>query len=138
MASTTTFPPTTTSSTSVNTGLLWLGRFISAIPVVMMGMSGIMKLSHNPKMVEMWSQFGYSEGLIMPIAIVEILCVSFYVIPQTAVLGAILIGGFMGGAVATHLRIGQPIVVPVVIGICAWAGLYLRDRRLRSVLPLET
>jgi hypothetical protein len=118
--------------------MLWLGRIISAIPVVMMGMSSIMKFSHNPKMVEMWAQFGYSDTLITPIATVEILCVLFYLIPQTVVFGAILITGFMGGAVATHLRIGQPIAVPVVLGICAWAGLYLRDRRLRGMLPVGT
>lgn len=118
---------------------LWIGRMISALPVIAMGMSGIVKLTHNPQIVQDFTgKFGYNEGALSPIGIVEVICVVFYAIPQTAVLGAVLITGYLGGAVATHLRISDPsFIAPLVLGILAWAGLYLRERRLSDLLPLR-
>ncbi|MET0595276.1 MAG: DoxX family protein [Polyangiaceae bacterium] len=117
----------------------WSGRVVSALPALMMLVSGAMKLSHAPPMVEMWtSKFGWSEAALTPIAILEVIVALVYLIPSTAVLGAILVTGYLGAAYATHLRIGEGnAVIPIVLGVFAWAGLYLRDPRVRALLPLR-
>jgi hypothetical protein len=106
----------------------------------MMLMSGAMKLTRQPQVLEVWhGRFGYLDRTLLPIALVELACAVLYVIPRTAVLGAVLVTGYLGGAVATHVRVGDPsFVMPLVLGVLAWAGLYLRDARVRSLLPLRT
>jgi hypothetical protein len=116
---------------------LWTGRVLSALPVLAMGFSGSMKLAHSAKFVEAWTGvFGYPEGAAMPIGIVEIACALLYLIPKTRVLGAILVTGYLGGAVATHVRVGQAFVAPLLLGIIAWGGLYLRDGRVSELIPV--
>jgi hypothetical protein len=84
-------------------------------------------------------QFGYPGRLLLPICIVEIACAIVYAIPRTSVLGAILLTGYLGGATATHVRIGDPLFfVPVILGVFVWGGLYLRDDRLRALIPLRS
>jgi hypothetical protein len=119
--------------------ILWTGRVLSALPAIMMGLSASMKLAHAPQFVEVWvSKLGWQEGSLTGIGLLELACVIVYLIPRTAVLGAILMGGYLGGAVATHLRIGDPgFGTPLVLGILAWAGLFLREERLRALLPLR-
>lgn len=119
--------------------MIWTGRVLSALPVAMLLFSASMKLSHAPQFVDAWvNKFGFSEGSLTGIGLLEIACAVVYVVPRTAVLGAILLAGYLGGAVATHVRIGDPgFVTPLVLGIMAWAGLYLRDERVRSLLPLR-
>ena len=86
----------------------------------------------------MTAQFGYPSGLIVPIGVVELACVVLYVIPRTAVLGAVLLTGYLGGAIATHVRLSDPSFAgPLIFGIMVWAGLYLREPRLRALLPLR-
>jgi len=117
---------------------LWGGRVVSAVPVLFMGFSAIMKLSHAPQMVSFWvSRFGWPERLMTPIALVEIACIVLYVIPRTAVLGAIVVSSFLAAAFASHLRIGDPAggTVPLLLAVLAWLGLYLRDERLHVLLP---
>jgi hypothetical protein len=80
-------------------------------------------------------KFGYPETLLTPIGIIEVLCVLLYAIPRTSVLGAILLTGYMGGAVATHVRIGDMFVPPLMIGVFVWLGLFLRDAGIRALLP---
>jgi uncharacterized membrane protein YphA (DoxX/SURF4 family) len=119
---------------------LWLGRILSALPVLMMGFSGAMKLSHAPQMVEGWvNKFGWPENLMTPIGLLELACAIVFVIPRTAVLGAILVASYLGAAFATHLRIGDggSGVVPILLAVFAWLGLYLRDERLRVLVPLR-
>jgi len=118
---------------------IWLGRILSAAPVLVMALSAVMKLSRNPAVVASWgTTFGYPEGTLLPIGVVELACAVLYVIPRTAVLGAILVTGYLGGATATHVRVGEAaFVAPVVFGILAWGGLFLRDPRLRALLPLR-
>jgi hypothetical protein len=126
------------SSGNVSKVALWTGRVISALPVLALVMSAVMKLSHSKGVVEGFAKFGYPERLLTPIGIVELSCALLYVIPQTAVLGAILVTGYLGGATATHARLGDPMfVMPVVVGILAWVGLLLRERRLRPLLPFR-
>jgi hypothetical protein len=117
--------------------MLWTGRVLSAIPVLLMIMSGVMKLSHSPAVVQGFGEAGIVEGLITPIGLIELACVVIYLVPPTAVLGAILMAGYLGGAVLTHLRAGQvpQALAPFIVGVLAWAGLWLRDARLRALLP---
>ena len=117
---------------------LWLGRVLSALPVLLMLFSASMKFSHAPAVVEAFgSKLGYPEGSLLPIAVLELFCIVTYVVPQTAVLGAILLTGYLGGAIATHVRVGDPFAVIILAGVFVWAGLYLRDERLRALLPLR-
>jgi hypothetical protein len=120
-------------------GKLWTGRVLSAIPVLMMVASGSMKLSHAPMFIEQWTtKFGFSESAATGVGILELACAVLYALPPTSVFGAILISAFFGGATATHVRIGDPAFVgPVVLGILAWLGLYLREPRLHSLVPLR-
>jgi hypothetical protein len=116
---------------------LWIGRVLSALPVLAMAASSAMKLSHQPKFVETWvGHFGYPESAATGIGIVELLCVAIYVFPRTRVLGAILVTGYLGGAIATHVRVGDAFVLPLLLGIAAWAGLFLRDPHIEELLPV--
>jgi DoxX-like family len=119
--------------------VLWTGRVLSALPVLLMVFSASIKLMHSPQVVEQFvGKFGYPESSLTGIGLVEIACAVVYAIPRTAVLGAVLLAGYLGGAVATHVRIGDPsFVMPLLLGILAWAGLYLRDERLHALLPLR-
>lgn len=117
----------------------WSGRIVSALPALMMLASAAMKLSHAAPMAEMWtSKFGWSEAALTPIGILEVIVALLYLVPSTAVFGAILVTGYLGAAYATHLRVGEgTAVIPIVLGVLAWAGLYLRDPRVRALLPLR-
>jgi hypothetical protein len=134
-----TLPPTLGGGNRSAPGWMrWAGLALSAAPALMLLGSAVMKLIHNRMIVEkLQQQFGYSESLLTPIGIVELLCVVVYLIPRTSVLGAILMTGYFGGAVATHVRVSDPFVVPLALGVFAWGGLFLRDARLRELLPLK-
>ncbi len=119
-------------------GMLWGGRVLSTLPCLMLAMSAFMKLSQNQQAVEGFTKAGYSSGALMTIGIVEVLCTILYIVPQTAVLGAILLVGYLGGAVNHHVRMGEPFFAPVLLGICLWLGLWLRDARLRALVPLRS
>jgi len=104
-------------------------------------MDGVMKLFKPAPVVEGTISLGYRESTIVPIGLVLVACTLLFVIPRTAVLGAILLTGYLGGAVATHVRVGAPLfshtLFPVYIGVLVWAGLWLRDGRVRALLPLR-
>ena len=120
-------------------GRLWAGRILSAIPVLMMLFAGIMKLIKPPSMVQGLAQYGYPESLVVIIGILEVACTVVYLIPRTSVLGAILVTAFLGGATATNVRVKDPsFVLPVIFGVLAWAGLFLREERLRALIPLRS
>lgn len=102
-----------------------------------LGMSAIMKLTHNPQAVEGFTKmFGFQESALTPIGVVELLVVSLYAIPKTRVLGAILCTSYLGGAVATHVRVGDAFIAPMVLGVLVWGGVFLQDARVRKLLPL--
>ena len=125
-------------SASPSRGALWTGRILSALPVIMMALSAAMKLVRNPQVIQGMTRFGYPEGLIVPIGILEISCVIVYLIPQTAVLGAILIAAYLGGATATMARLGDPgFFMPALLGVAAWLGLWLREPRLHALTPIR-
>ena len=128
-----------TQTAPVSKKKLWAGRIISALPVLLLLFSGVMKLMKPAPLVQGFAQFGYPESLILKIGILEIFCTVVYMIPRTSVLGAILMTGYLGGATATNVRVGDPSsFIPVLVGVLVWAGLYLRDDRLRALIPLRS
>lgn len=121
--------------------LVWAGRVISALPALFVSMDAVMKLFKPPFVVKATVQLGYPEDVIRGLGIVLLVCTFLYLLPRTAVLGAILLTGYLGGAVASHVRAGQGPAVylfPIVFGIFIWGGLLLRDRKLRSHLPIRS
>jgi DoxX-like protein len=129
-----------TRSSSVSNKQLWVGRTMSAMPALFLLVDGAMKLVKPEVVIKATVELGYAESVIVPLGIVLLTCTILYLVPQTAVLGAILLTGYLGGAVATHVRAGQglfEIVFPVVFGALLWGGLVLRDERLRELLPLR-
>lgn len=129
---------TAAQAVSVSKKKLWAGRIISAVPVLMLLFSAGMKLVKPPAVIEGMARLGYPEHLALPIGILELAVTVLYVIPRTSVLGAILIAAYLGGATATHVRLGEPFVVPVILGVLAWIGLYLREERLKPLVPLRS
>lgn len=124
----------------VSKGKLWAGRIISVLPALFLLLDAIGKLVKPKQVVDATVQLGYNENVIVPLGIVLLICTVLYLIPRTAVLGAILLTGYLGGAVATHVRTGESlfsIVFPVIFGILLWLGLYLRDPWLGKLVPIH-
>jgi hypothetical protein len=120
---------------------VWAGRIVSWLPALFLLVDGVAKLFKPAPVVEGTVKLGYSESVIIPLGIVLIACTILYLIPRTAVLGAILLTGYLGGAVATHVRAGDGafgVIFAVTFGVLLWLGLYLRDQRLRALLPLSS
>ena len=118
---------------------IWTGRIISTLPVLALLFSATMKLMKPPGIVDGFKHFGYPEELIRVLGIVELSCAVIYIIPRTSVLGAILMTGYLGGAVATHARVEDPhFIMPFLVGVLVWLGLLLREPRLRALLPLRS
>ena len=117
---------------------IWIGRAISTLPVLLLLFSASMKLTKNADYIKNMVAAGIPETLVPTLLILQLLSTILYVIPQTAYIGAILITGYMGGAIFTHLRIGDPVVLQTVLPILAWLGLYLRDERLKRLIPINT
>ncbi len=117
---------------------LWTGYVFSALPVLFMTMSSAMKLSHAPMVIQGMAKIGMSVGVVTIIGIVELLCVVIYLVPVTAVLGAVLVTGYLGGAIMVHVSAGEAkFITPLLLGMMAWGGLYMRDERIRALLPLR-
>jgi len=130
----------TTQTVPVSKKRLWAGRIIGALPALFLLVDGAMKLVKPEVVVKTTVQLGYAETVILPLGVVLLTCTILYLIPQTAVLGAILLTGYLGGAVATQVRAGQgpfEILFPVVLGVLLWGGLVLSDDRLRTLIPLR-
>jgi DoxX-like family len=119
----------------------WAGRIISAVPVLFLVFDGAMKLMNAVPVVEAQNQLGIPQNLTLSIGILELACVLVYAIPGSSILGAILLTGYLGGATAIQLRVGNPLfthlLFPAYVGAFLWGGLYLRDERLRQVLTLR-
>ncbi len=117
---------------------LWTGRVMTVLPAFFVLLGSVMKLMRLPGVHEGFARAGLSDTLILPVGIIELVCVVTYLVPSTAVLGAILMTGLLGGATVTTLRIGDPTYpLPVVLGMLAWGGLFMRDPRLRALIPLR-
>ncbi len=119
--------------------MLWTGRVISALPALTLLFAGGMKLMKSAAVLQGFAQYGYPDRLIVVIGTLEIACAVVYLIPRLSVLGAILMTAFLGGATVSNVRIGNPAwAVTVILGILVWVGLYLRDARVRSLIPLRS
>ena len=128
-----------TETVPVSNVARWAGYIMSTLPVLLFLMGAVMSILQPPSVVEGTVQAGYPAHLVLPLGIVELVCAIIYVIPRTSVLGAILLTGYLGGAVATHVRIGEmTFFVPIIVGILVWGGLFLRDPRIRALIPLRT
>lgn len=120
---------------------VWAGRIVSWFPALFLLVDGAAKLFRPAPVIEGTLKLGYSESVIIPLGIVLVVCTVLYLIPATAVLGAILLTGYLGGAIATHVRTADGafgIVFAGTIGVLLWFRLYLRDARLRALLPLRS
>jgi uncharacterized membrane protein YphA (DoxX/SURF4 family) len=128
-----------TQTAPVSTKRLWTGRIISALPVLLLLFSGVMKLLKLPAVLQGFAGYGYPESLIVVIGFLEITCTVVYVIPRTSILGAILLTGYLGGATATNVRVGNPaFIMTGILGVLAWLGLFLRDDQVRALIPLRS
>ncbi|MCI0358995.1 MAG: DoxX family protein [Planctomycetaceae bacterium] len=117
--------------------MYWTGWGISGLVSLGLAVSAAFKFIHLPEVTKEFARLGYADNLAFGLGIVEIGCTILYLIPQTSVLGAILLTGYLGGATATHVRIGDPFIPPIIFGILVWVGIFLRDPRLRVLLPLR-
>jgi len=121
---------------------VWTGRIISALVVLFLLFDSAIKLMKLPPAVEGTARLGYPVTLVLPIGLVLLICVVIYVIPSTSVVGAILLTGYLGGAVASNVRIGNTlfgyVLFPVYVAVLLWTGLLLRDDRLRELVPLRS
>jgi len=130
-----------TQASSVSKGRLWTGRIISAVVVLFLLFDSITKVLKVRAVIEASAQLGYPVSAIVTIGIILLVCTVFYIIPQTAVLGTILLTGYLGGAVAANLRIGSAMFntfFPIVFAALAWTGIFLRESRLGAVIPFRT
>lgn len=126
-------------SKSLSRRSLWTGRILSAFPALVLLFSGVNVAIKSAPVLQGLARLGYPDRLALTIGILEFACAALYAIPRTSILGAILLTGYLGGATASHVRIGDPVFfAPVVLGILVWAGLFLRDTRLRALLPLRS
>ena len=118
-----------------------LGLVLSGLAVAFLTMDGVMKLLVLPVVVKASGEIGYSADLLRPLGLLLLVLTALYALPRTAILGAILLTGFLGGAVASHYRHHDPmashVLFGVYVGVLVWGGLYLRDSRLRALLPLR-
>jgi len=118
--------------------MIGIGWLLSILPSLLLLFAGSMKLMGGDDASKMFEHLGYHKELALIIGIVEVVCTLIYLLPRTAVLGAILITGYLGGAVATHVRISEwQFFMPLVVGIVIWLGLFFRDARVRALIPFR-
>ena len=115
----------------------WTGWVVTALTAFPFIPSAIMKVRRTPEVIQGMAHSGFPESLIPVLAVLEILSVVLFLIPRTVVLGAILLTGYMGGAICTHLRLGEVVYLQTALGVLAWLAVYLREPRLREILPLR-
>jgi hypothetical protein len=125
----------------VSKGQMWTGWILSGLMTAFLLFDGVMKVMQIQPVVESFAKLGFPPGVALPIGVVLIACVLLYALPRTAILGAMLLTGYLGGAVATHVHAGDPlshVLGPVLFGVLVWGGLYLREPRLRALVPLRS
>lgn len=116
--------------------VVWLSWVLSVVPSLLLAMSSFLKFQGGPEVVKGFSHLGIPPSMMAPLGILEIVCTILYLIPASSVAGAILLTGFMGGAICTHWRVGDPFWVQIIIALVLWLALWLRDDRLKALLPI--
>jgi len=131
-----------TAPAPVSKGKLWTARLMSAVVVLFLVFDSTIHLTKPTPVVDAFAKLGFPLDASVGIGVVELLCLAAYVIPRTAALGAVLLTGLLGGAIATHVRAGSPAfeayIFPILFGLLLWGGIWLRDARLRTLLPLRS
>lgn len=117
--------------------MVWTGRIISGLIVLFLLAGSIYGIINAAKLAPQAAKYGYPEGAMLKIQITLIICALIYAFPRTAILGAILLTGYLGGATATHVRVGEPFFIPILVAVLAWGGIFLRDASLRALIPLR-
>lgn len=134
--------PLISNSAHANKKAIWTGRIVSGLAVAFMTMDAVVKVIRLPEAVEGTVKLGFPSSVILGLGIIQLIMLALYLIPRTAVLGAVLWSGYLGGAIATHVRVGNPlfshVLFPIYVAGFLWFGLWLRDRQLRAVLPFGT
>ncbi len=134
-------PDTAAPGTQSSKKALWTGRLLSGFAVLFMLFDATIKVLELPVAVQGTTQLGYPESVVFGLGLVQLVCLAVYLFPRTSVLGAVLWTGYLGGAVATHVRLGNPlfshVLFPLYVAAFLWLGLWLRDERLRAVLPFR-
>ncbi len=127
-------------STSTNNppAMVWTGRVISALVVLALGAAGIAKIIQPPSFMEGMAKSGITSSLALGLGVTLLTSVVLYAIPQTALVGSILLTGYMGGAIAAHVLKGEDFTMQAIIPVLVWLGIFLRDSRLRALLPLRS
>lgn len=125
----------------VSKGQLWAGRVLSGIAVLFMLFDTVIHAMKPPAVIQGFAQLGFPLSAAIPLSTIEFIAIVLYVIPRTSVLGAILLTGYLGGAIAIQVRVGAPllstVLAPVYVALFLWGGLYLRDERVRTLIPLR-
>src|SRR4030081_3833598 len=135
--------PTIAETAPVSKPALWMGRVLSGLVIVFMLFDGAIKLVPWPVVTETMDRIGYgsSESLARALGVITVACTVLYAVPPTSILGAILLTGYLGGAMASHVRIGSPLFSHTLfgfyLGLMVWGGLWLRDRSLRALIPFR-
>ena len=131
-----------TATAPVSSRRLWTGRVLSGLGALFMIFDGTVHILRITPVVDAFAQLGYPLGASVTLGVIELVCVALYLIPRTSVLGAILLTGYLGGAIATQVRVGAPLfsttLFPIYIALLLWGGLYLRDDRVRGLIPLRS
>src|SRR4051812_39733787 len=126
------------SSTSASTRTVWIGHAVSALPLAFLLFDTAIKVLRLPVALEATRQLGFTDGAVLAIGILEAVCLALYLVPRTALLGALLWTGYFGGAIATHVRAESPLfthtLFPVYLAALLWVGLWIRDPRLRRIV----
>lgn len=128
-------------TTPVAPGASWAARILSGLAIAFLTFDTGMKLLQAPAAMQGTTELGYPASSVLTIGVIQLACLVAYVMPRTAVLGAVLLTGYLGGAIATHLRLGNPLfthqLFPLYVAALLWGGLYLREPRLRALLPFR-
>jgi hypothetical protein len=130
-------PSATTSDSKTR---IWVGRAVSTLVVLFSAFDGLAKVIKEPHVVAASADFGFSSNEIVLIGALMLACTLLYAIPRTAILGAVLLTGYLGGAVASNIRVGHPVfqcIFPVIFAALAWGGIFVREQRLRALIPFR-
>jgi len=120
---------------------LWTGRLMSGLAILFLAFDTLGKVLELAPVIQGTTELGYAASVVLPLGIIELVCVVLYAIPRTSVLGAILLTGWFGGAIATHVHAGSPLfshtLSPLYVAVLVWGGLSLRNRRVRALVSMR-